>query len=375
MMNWSAADPAARMLDEKGRDMNGNRIPKAVLDLVREGTVIPAMPLALDEERRFDEGRERALVRYYIDAGAGGIAIGVHTTQFEIRDRGLFEPVLSSVSRMVDEHAAKLGKIVVKVGGVCGRTPQALGEARFLADHGFHAGLLSLAALRDSSVEELVAHAKAVAGVLPVFGFYLQPSVGGRVLPYEFWRRFVEIEGVIGIKAAPFNRYRTFDAVRAVCDAGREGEIALYTGNDDNIVADLLTRYRISGPRGTKEVRFVGGLLGQWSVWTKKAVELHREARRISLAGEPIGQEMLTRAQELTDANAAIFDAANGFAGCIPGIHEILRRQGLLRGTWCLDPAEVLSPGQAEEIDRVCTAYPHLADDEFVRERLGEWLS
>jgi len=355
--------------------MNGEKIPKAVLDLVREGTVIPAMPLALDEERRFDEGRERALVRYYLDAGAGGIAIGVHTTQFEIRDRGLFEPVLSSVSRMVDEHAAKHGRTVVKVGGICGRTPQALGEAHFLKEHGFHAGLLSLAALRDSSVDELVAHSKAVAGVLPIFGFYLQPSVGGRVLSYEFWRRFAEIDGVIGIKAAPFNRYRTFDVVRAVCVAGREGEIALYTGNDDNIVVDLLTRYRVSGPRGTKDVRIVGGLLGQWSVWTKKAVELHREARRISLAGEPVGQEMLTYAQELTDANAAIFDAANGFAGCIPGIHEILKRQGLLRGTWCLDPAEVLSPGQAEEIDRVCASYPHLSDDEFVRTHASDWLA
>lgn len=355
--------------------MKKEMLPKPVRDLIARGTVIPAIPLALDENRRFDERRERALVRYYIDAGAGGIAIGVHTTQFEIRGCGLFEPVLGSVSRSIDGYSAKRGKPVVKVGGVCGRTGQALEEARFLAENGFHAGLLSLAAFAQAEVNELVAHAKAVAEVLPIFGFYLQPSVGGRILPYEFWRRFAEIDNVVGIKMAPFNRYQTLDVVRAVCDAGREREIALYTGNDDNIVVDLLTQYRIRTKIGLKRVRIVGGLLGQWSVWTKKAAELHEEIRQLSLSESPVVQELLSYAQELTDANAVIFDAANRFAGCIPGIHEVLRRQGLLRGTWCLNPKEVLSPGQAQELDRIASAYPHLVDDAFVKEHLEEWLA
>jgi dihydrodipicolinate synthase/N-acetylneuraminate lyase len=220
----------------------------------------------------------------------------------------------------------------------------------------------------------MVSHARRVAEVLPIFGFYLQPSVGGRILPYEFWRAFAEIENIVGIKMAPFNRYQTFDVVRAVCDAGKEKEIALYTGNDDNILIDLLTEYRISTAAGVKSVRITGGLLGHYSVWTKRAVEQHREARRLSLAGGPVPRSLLTLAAEITDANAVVFDAANRFAGCIPGIHEILRRQGLLSGTWCLDPNECLSPGQAEEIDRIYRSYPHLTDDDFVREHLAEWL-
>jgi dihydrodipicolinate synthase/N-acetylneuraminate lyase len=354
-----------------------NELPEQVRQAISAGTVIPAIPLALNRNREYDPRRQRALIRYYIDAGAGGIAVGVHTTQFEIRDAKyrLFEPVLSTVSGMIDDSAGRRGRTVVKIGGICGRTDQALREARFLTDHGFHAGLLSMSALAQDPADVLVEHAKAVAAVLPIFGFYLQPSVGGRILPYEFWERFAAIDNVIGIKIAPFNRYHTLDVVRAVCAAGREKEIALYTGNDDHILLDLLTEYRIRTPRAEQPVRIVGGLLGQWSVWTKKAVEQHEEARRISLAGDPVPQRLLTRAEELTDANAVIFDAAHGFAGCIPGIHEILRRQGLLEGTWCLDPEEVLSPGQGKEIDRICRSYPHLTDDDFVKANLPEWLA
>lgn len=357
--------------------MNIKDLPSSVSELLRRGTVIPAMPLALDRNRKFDERRQRALVRYYIDAGAGGLAVGVHTTQFEIRDtrHGLFKPVLSAVSRMIDEHSAARARPVVKIGGICGPTAQALEEARYLVSQGYHAGLLSLAALKGESVGALVEHARALAACIPLVGFYLQPAVGGRVLPYEFWREFASLDNVPAIKIAPFNRYRTFDVVRAVCDAGREKDITLYTGNDDNIVVDLLSEYRIRSAGGEKRLRIAGGLLGQWCLWTKKAVELHAALRALSLAGGDIPQEWLTLAQELTDANAAVFDAANNFAGCIPGIHEVLRRQGLLEGTWCLNPAEVLSPGQAEEIDRVCRSYPYLTDDDFVRGHLAEWLA
>jgi dihydrodipicolinate synthase/N-acetylneuraminate lyase len=334
---------------------------------LRRGLVIPACPLALDGRRQPDWRRQRALVRYYLDAGAGGLAVGVHTTQFAIRDpaAGLFRPLL----RLVAEELA--GAPVVRIAGVCGPTGQALEEAGFARDCGYHAGLLSLAALRDASEEQLIAHCRAVAEVIPVVGFYLQPAVGGRVLPYSFWRRFVEIDRVVAIKVAPFNRYQTLDVVRAVVEAGRD-DVALYTGNDDNIVLDLLTPYRL---QGRAERRFVGGLLGQWAVWTRKAVELLEECHRLVAAGGQVPGEMLRLHVELTDANAAIFDAANGFAGCIAGVHEVLRRQGLLEGVWCLDPSETLSPGQAEEIDRVCRAYPHLTDDAFVRENLGRWLS
>lgn len=357
--------------------MKRSDIPAVLLETLRRGTAIPAIPLALDADRRFDPRRQRALVRYYIDAGAGGIAAGVHTTQFEIRDprHGLFRPVLSEVSEAIDGWCAKRGRPILKVGGVCGPTAQAIGEADFLVSAGYHAGLLSLAGHDADSNEELLAHVRKVAQAIPVIGFYLQPAVGGRILPYGFWRGLCEIENVIAIKMAPFNRYRTFDVVRAVAESGREGDIALYTGNDDNIVVDLLTEYAIRTPGGTRNLRIVGGLLGHWSVWTLRAVELLRTARDLSDAGTPISQSLLTLAQEVTDANAAVFDAAHDFAGCIPGIHEVLRRQGLLAGTWCLDPEETLSPGQAEEIDRVYRSYPHLTDDEFVAARLAEWLS
>jgi dihydrodipicolinate synthase/N-acetylneuraminate lyase len=352
-------------------------LPGFVRERILEGTVIPAIPLALDAGRAFDPRHQRALIRYYMDSGAGGVAVGVHTTQFEIRDprHGLFKPVLSAVSRMIDEGAADGRAPIVKVGGICGKTEQALAEAEFLAGEGYHAGLLSLAAMKGSSTEELLEHARRVAEAIPLIGFSLQPAVGGLVLPYEFWRAFAAIPNVLAIKIAPFNRYRTIDVVRAVCDAGRENEVALYTGNDDHIVMDLLSAFPVRSGGAAKTVRIVGGLLGQWSVWTKRAVELHAALRDIARRGADIPASILTLAEALTDANAAIFDAANGFAGCIPGIHEILRRQGLLAGTWCLDPNETLSPGQAGEIDRVCAAYPDLGDDEFVKARLPEWLA
>jgi hypothetical protein len=262
----------------------------------------------------------------------------------------------------------------IGIAGICGMTPQAVAEAALARELGYHAGLLSLGALRMATEDELLAHSRAVAEIIPLFGFYLQPAVGGRVLPFSFWRRFAEIPNVVAIKMAPFNRYQTLDVVRAVAEAGRD-DIALYTGNDDNIVLDLLTPFRFHVGEKTVERRIVGGLLGHWAVWTKRAVELHTECRRVVASGGPIPPELLSRASEVTDCNAAFFDAANNYAGCIAGLHEILRRQGLLEGVWCLDPKETLSPGQREEIDRVCRAYPHLSDDEFVTRHRDRWLA
>ena len=352
-------------------------IPQSVLAQFRSGGVIPAQPLALNAQRKLSERHQRALTRYYVDAGATGLAVGVHSTQFEIRkpEFGLFKPVLELASETLDAACASTGREMIKIAGVCGLRAQAVEEAVFAQSVGYHACLLSLGALKDADVPELLAHCREIASVLPVIGFYLQPSVGGRRLPYAFWREFAEIPNILGIKIAPFNRYQTLDVVRAVCDAGREGDITLYTGNDDNIVLDLLTTYRIQTSRGEKRVRFAGGLLGHWAVWTHQAVPLLEECRQVVSSGGPLPQELLTRAVEVTDTNAAFFDAANGFAGCIPGIHEVLRRQGLMPGTWCLNPDECLSPGQAEEIDRVYAAYPHLNDDAFVQENLSRWLS
>jgi dihydrodipicolinate synthase/N-acetylneuraminate lyase len=329
--------------------------------LLSAGAVIPAHPLALTPERRLDERRQRALTRYYVAAGAGGIAVGVHTTQFAIRDPrvGLFDPLLEIAGEELDRADRTRPVPMLRVGGICGRTPQAVAEAERLSARRFHAGLLSLAAFPDASDDELIAHCREVAAVIPIFGFYLQPAVGGRVLPYSFWRRFVELDQVVAIKVAPFNRYQTLDVVRAVADAGRP--IPLYTGNDDNIVGDLVT------------APFVGGLLGHWAVWTRAAVDLWSQCRAAVVA-ETIPSRLIETDRQVTDANAAFFDAANGFTGCIAGLHEVLRRQGLLAGTWLLDPSETLSPGQASEIDRVCRAYPHLNDDEFVRAGLDDWL-
>lgn len=336
----------------------------ALREKLLSGLVIPAHPLALNRERKLDERRQRALTRYYLAAGAGGIAVGVHTTQFAIRDPrvGLFEPVL----RIAIEEMR--GTAAVKIAGVCGQTPQAIAEAETAARLGYDAVLLSLGALPEAPAGELLEHSRTIASIIPIIGFYLQPNVGGRILPYEFWRDFCHIENVVAIKVAPFNRYQTLEVIRAFASSGRTREIALYTGNDDNILLDLLTTYEFNG----QQLRFSGGLLGHWAVWTKKAVEHLAEARGRTA---DIPSAMLTLAQQITDANAALFDPAHQFHGCIAGIHEILRRHGLLEGRWCLDPKEDLSPGQAEEIDRVCAAYPHLQDDDFVREHLDKWLS
>jgi dihydrodipicolinate synthase/N-acetylneuraminate lyase len=368
-----------------------------------EGLVIPACPLALNRRRQLDERRQRALLRYYLAAGAGGLAVGVHTTQFAIRKAGLLRPVLQIAAEETaaatkpfavpasagrgrpcacdpigaNRPPAKAGTTnapCLKIAGICGQTRQAVAEASLARGLGYEAGLLSLGALRNASERELLAHCRAVAEVIPVMGFYLQPAVGGRLLPYSFWRRFAEIEGVVAIKIAPFNRYQTLDVVRAIAESRRD-DIALYTGNDDNILLDLLTPFRFRVGRKTVERRVGGGLLGQWAVWTKKAVELHAWCRRVAESSKPVPRELLRLNAEVTDANAAFFDAANDFAGCIPGIHEVLRRQGLLECTWCLDPSERLSPGQRAEIDRVCHAYPHLSDDQFVAAHLDEWLS
>ena len=329
---------------------------------LNRGLVIPAHPLALNSRRKLDERRQRALSRYYIAAGAGGLAVGVHTTQFAIRDPkvALVRPVLE----LAAEEMGRAARPLVRIAGICGEAKQALAEAELVRSLGYHAGLLSLAALRQATEKELLTHCRSVARVLPVIGFYLQPAVGGRVLPYSFWRRFAEIQNVVAIKIAPFNRYQTLDVIRAVVEAGRD-DIALYTGNDDNIVVDLLTPFRWAG----RERRIVGGLLGQWAVGTKRAVEL---LERIRSAAPSV--ELLRLAVEVTDTNAAGFDAANRFAGCIAGVHEVLRRQGLLAGTWCLDPHERLSPGQRAELNRVHRAYPHLHDDDFIAELLDGWL-
>ncbi len=338
-----------------------------VREEMRKGLVIPAHPLALNHARKLNERRQRALTRYYLASGVGGLAVGVHTTQFAIRDPkvGLFRPVLAlAMDEMKDSS-------VVKVAGVCGLTPQAVKEAELAAEMGYDAVLLSLGAMRDASIPELIAHARDVAAVIPLIGFYLQPAVGGRVLPFDFWVKLAQIDNVVAIKIAPFNRYQTVDVVRAVAESGRASEIALYTGNDDNILVDLLSEFSF----GTQSVRILGGLLGHWAVWSSVAVSQLTAIHRTTAESRDISPELLKLAWQMTDANAALFDAANGFHGCIAGIHEILRRQGLLEGRWCLDPHEDLSPGQMEEIDRVCAQYPHLQDDELVQSHLDRWLS
>ncbi|HEY2852219.1 MAG TPA: dihydrodipicolinate synthase family protein [Gemmatimonadaceae bacterium] len=342
---------------------------------LRSGVVIPAHPLALTARRTLDEERQRALTRYYVDAGAGGIALGVHTTQFAIRDSqfGLYRPVLELAA---ETAAAALeqdpARAFVKVAGICGHTPQAVSEAQIAVALGYDVGLVSLGEWREESERELLLHCRELAEVMPLFGFYLQPAVGGRVLSYTFWRELAEIENLWAVKIAPFNRYRTLDVVRAIADAARD-DIALYTGNDDNIIIDFLTPFPVVS-RGESTVRWIdGGLLGQWACWTRCAVMLVERAKAARARGT-LNAAWLTEAAALTDANGAIFDVAHAFRGCIPGIHDVLRRQGLLRGTWCLDRDEQLSPGQAEEIDRIYRQYPALNDDEFVAENLGRWI-
>ncbi|HYK89806.1 MAG TPA: dihydrodipicolinate synthase family protein [Acidobacteriota bacterium] len=356
--------------------VNPRNFDPAVQANLKAGAVIPAHPLALDANRRLDERRQVALTRYYCDAGAGGLAVGVHTTQFAIRDPkvGLLEPVLHLALETMKAHEQRHGRRLIRVAGVCGATSQAMCEAALAREIGYDLGLLSLGALREATEDELIKHCRCIAEAIPLFGFYLQPAVGGRKLCYSFWRRFLEIENVFAVKVAPFNRYQTLDVVRALADSGRCHDVLLYTGNDDSIVFDLLAEYRFARPGGEVMVRFAGGLLGHWAVWTQRAVELLERIRKCRHGGRG-ASELLACAGEITDANAAFFDVQNGFAGCIAGIHEVLRRQGLLVGRWCLDPEEDLSPGQAEEIDRVYRSYPHLNDDEFVACNLDRWLA
>ena len=345
--------------------------PPEVLALLHKGVVIPAHPLALDAHRKLDPRRQRALTRYYLDAGAGGHAVGVHTTQFAIREAGLYRTVLDLAMKTSAEWARRPA---VMVAGIVGRTAQAIQEAQLAVELGYHAGLLSLAAMKGSSEDEMIAHANAVAREIPLVGFYLQPAVGGIVLPTSFWRRFAAIDNVVAIKIAPFNRYRTLDVVRGVVEAGAVDRVTLYTGNDDHIVPDLVTPYAIAHQGKVVSVRIRGGLLGHWSVWVRKAVELLDQAH-LAAGANAVPADLLALDSQVTDCNAAIFDVANNFHGVIAGCHEILRRQGLLEGIWCLDSTETLGPGQKEEIDRVYAAYPHLNDDAFVRQNLERWLA
>jgi len=341
----------------------------SVRDLFRRGMVIPAHPLALTEDRRLDERRQRALTRYYVEAGAGGLAVGVHTTQFAIHGTDLLAPVLG----LAAETARGYDGEVVLVAGATGSTANAVAEAELAASLGYHMVLLS--PHRELDEDALIERARAVGEVLPVIGFYLQPAVGGRQLSRDFWTRLASIESVVGIKVAPFDRYRTLDVLHGVCRAGREADVALYTGNDDHILADLIAPHRVVVDGRMVDVEFVGGLLGQWAVWVRRAVDLLQEAATARGGDDAAARRLLTLDGHLTDANAAIFDATHNFHGCIPGIHEVLRRQGLLAGRWCLDPAEDLSPGQRDEIDRVLAAYPWLRDDDFVAAGLDRWLS
>jgi dihydrodipicolinate synthase/N-acetylneuraminate lyase len=351
--------------------LHRSAIPPPVLDVLRRGAVIPAQPLALTAERKFDQRRQRALTRYYVDAGAGGLAVGVHTTQFEIRDVGLYQPVLTAAMSAAREWT---NRPLAMIAGVVGRTDQAVSEARTAVGLGYHAGLLSLAAFKNAGIDEIIDHCRRVADEIPLVGFYLQPAVGGIKLDAGFWRRFCEIDNVIAIKVAPFNRYRTLDVVRGLVAAGAEERITLYTGNDDHIVLDLVTPYTVERDGKPVTVRFRGGLLGHWSVWTKAAVDLLARLHAAVEAG-PVTAEVLTLDSRVTDCNAAFFDVANDFRGCIAGCHEVLRRQGLLEGIWCLNPDEGLSPGQAEEIDRVCRVHADLSDDAFVAANRERWLA
>ena len=351
----------------------------ALRDRLFTGIAIPAHPLALDASRKLDRRRQRALSRYYLDAGAGGLAVGVHTTQFAIREAGLFEEVLGLAAETARtwQPIAGRGERPVLVAGAVGPTRQAVAEARTARALGYDAALLSLAATKGASDDERIAHCEAVAAELPLIGFYLQPAVGGVELPASFWARFAAIANVVAIKVAPFHRYRTLDVVRGLVAAHAERRIALYTGNDDHIVLDLVTPFDVARGDERVRVRFRGGLLGHWSVWTKAAVELLERCKAAAAkqdAGGGIDAELLALDSRVTDCNSAFFDVANDFAGCIAGCHEVLRRQGLLEGIWCLDPHEGLGPGQAREIDRVLAEHADLGDDAFVRTHVERWL-
>jgi len=349
-----------------------HRLPTSIKEKLHSGTVIPAHPLALTADRKIDEYRQRLLTQYYLASGAGGLAVGVHTTQFEIRkpEINLFETVLNIASDEIDNQGQK--KDCIKIAGICGPLEQAKHEANIAITHGYHLGLLSNGGLHALSEKELIHRSEKIAEIIPVFGFYLQPAVGGRYLSFEFWKDFVSIPNVHAIKIAAFNRYQTLDVVRAVCESDRRDEIAMYTGNDDNIIADLLTSYRFTVNGNQIEKRMVGGLLGHWAVWTNKAVAILSQIKKCISNNDSGGiADLLSKGIAITDMNAALFDVKNNFHGCIAGIHEILRRQKLLDGIWCLNPNESLSSGQLEELDRVCNQYPEFTDDQFVTEYLG----
>ena len=345
------------------------------LEILRAGTVIPATPLSLHEDGTFNEKGQRLLTRYYLEAGVGGVATAVHTTQFEIRlpEYNLYDKILNVVKEEIDAYEEKTGRVIVRVAGVCGKAEQAVAEANKAKALGYDAVLLSPGGLGALSEDEMIERTKAVAAVMPVIGFYLQERVGGRAFTYDYWTKLCEVDNVVAIKAAPFNRYQTLDVVRAASLSSRCDKIALYTGNDDNIVVDLLTNYEFTRPDGTKVVNgFRGGLLGHWTLWSENVVKMFgmlMEAKKL----DKIDAKLLTLAAQVTDCNAAFFDPANKFAGCIPGVHEVLRRQGLMKGTWCLNPHEVLSEGQADEITRIHDAYPHLNDDDFVKANIDAW--
>lgn len=346
-------------------------------ELLQDGCVIPAHPLALDYQRKLDKRHQRALTKYYVSAGAGGVAVGVHTTQFAIRRHGIYCDVLGLAVEAIEEMG--VNRPIIKIAGVCGPTDRAVKEAEIAAEFGYDAVIMCPYGEETMSEEELIECAQVLSEILPIFGFYLQPSVGGRTLSFNFWRRMADIDNLVAIKIAPFNRYETLKVVRAVASSRRHQEIALYTGNDDNIVFDLLTNFRfeVNGEKITKKI--VGGLLGQFAVWTKFAVEILDLIKSFSKKPEKSNstyQYLLQLAAELTDANAAIFDTYNNFKGVIPGINEILRRQGLMRTRLTLDPNEDLSNGQLEEIERILKSYPHLhvIDDEFIKNNLRDWL-
>ena len=345
------------------------------LKLLRQGCVIPAVPLALDNQRKFDAASQQRLMRYYVDAGAGGVAVGMHFTQFEIRNPGidLFEPVLAACAEAADQQAAKTGRPILKIAGINGGTASAVKQAEIAAGLGYDFAIPSMMALKGALDEDMLYHMRKIAEVMPLFGFYLLTGVGGIHLPYRFWRGVMELDNIYGIKIAPFNRYFTLDVTRALAESGRMEDITLYTGNDDSIIYDLITPHRYKVGDELRTVRIVGGLLGQWGCWTKKAVELLEICQAVAAGKQPITPELLTLSAEITDANAALFDPGNGFAGSIPGVNEVLRRQGLMQNALTLKPNEVLSPGQTTEIDRVLAAYPHLQDDDFIRTNLKNW--
>ncbi len=355
--------------------MNKMNIPDDALVSLKKGVVIPALPLALNSRRKLDERRQRALIRYYLEAGAGGIAVAVHTTQFAIRspEVNLFVPLLELANEEFSRFDTQTGRHAIRISGVIGKTKQALEEARTAVKCGFHAVLLSVAAFQESSNEVIIEHCKKIAEVIPVIGFYLQPAVGGRKLDVDFWREFGQIQNVIAVKIAPFNRYFTLDVVRGITESGRSSEIALYTGNDDSILVDLMSEYKTSFGEKIITKPIVGGLLGHWAVWTKSAVELLNSVHKGEFNNDT--RRALVLANQITDCNSAFFDTANNFRGCIAGLHEVLRRQGLFQGTWTIDKNEKLSPGQKAEIDRVYKAYPELNDDAFVARNIDRWLS